>query len=122
MINSAQRIAIGNDIVRHHRGGEPAGITGGKMQDSTLYADDLTLLTAVLDHVCIAQHIQDDLHKMTIGRRIILKAQMGERRFQVLADHAVKCELFYQSRTQNKATDILAYRFSMIDPTADPQM
>ncbi len=89
------------------------------MQDSTLYSDDLALLTAVLNYVCTAQHIQDDLQKMTIGRRIVSKAQMGERGFGALVEHAIRAELFYQSRVESKANDNLAYRFSMIDPAAD---
>ena len=89
------------------------------MQDSALHSDDLALLTAVLDHVRTVQHIQDGLQKMTIGRLIVSKAQTGERRFRALAEHAIRAELLYQSRVESKATDTLAYRFSMIDPAAD---
>ena len=90
------------------------------MYCSTFNSQELGLFTAVLDQVCIDLRVIDDAYRDSIGKRIMFKAQMGERRFQVLAKYAHQGglpELFRSAG--NNSNDILVpyrYQFSMIDP------
>lgn len=91
-----------------------------------MYADaynsgELTLFTNVLEHVCDQLGALDDGYRASIGRRIIFKAETGERRFEALAHFASQGALFAPSKPAHRNRDeiILPYRFSMIDPASD---
>lgn len=90
------------------------------MLGSTFDSNELALFQAVLDRVCADQHIRDDFHRTALGKRIILKAQTGERRFQALADYAARDGFPPRLKAKNDRTEILLHGFSMIDPAADP--
>ena len=86
------------------------------MQDSTYDPNELTLFSAVLDRVCSDHHIRDDFYRITVGRRIFLKARTGERRFQALADYAVLDGLPERLRATNNTIDIFVQRGSATRP------
>ena len=91
------------------------------MQSACFNPEEITLLTAVLDRVCADQHVLDERERTSIGKRIVLKAQSGERRFQALADYAARGGLILQLLPGGKkgGHNSTPYRFSVIDPAAD---
>ena len=89
------------------------------MQNACFNSEEITLLTAVLDRVCAEALVVDETERTSIGRRIILKAQTGERRFQALADYAARGGLIPQLQNRSPASPYSRYRFSMVDPAAD---
>ena len=91
------------------------------MQSACFNTEEIALLTAVLDRVCTDQQVLDQGERTSIGKRIILKAQTGERRFQALADYAARGGLIPQllPARKNGGHNPTPYRFSVIDPAAD---
>lgn len=91
------------------------------MNGNAYNSAELTLFTEVLDCVCLRLGVVDTEYRANIGKRIMFKAESGERRFVALADFAAQGTLFPPSRPGiRKREEIrIPYPFSMIDPAAD---
>jgi hypothetical protein len=78
------------------------------MTNQIFTSEDLSLFTAVVDRVCDDLRIFDKTMRLALGRKVLTKAQTGERRFEALVEYAGQT-----------IGNISPYRFSMIDPAGD---
>lgn len=91
------------------------------MRTQTYNSEELTLLTAVLNHVCIQLGVLDNGYRTSLAKKIMFKADTGERRFEALADFASQGVLFAPLKVAQRKRDeiIVPFPFSMIDPASD---